>query len=289
MFDYDQAFSRNIGWLTQREQSALRNARVAIAGMGGVGGAHLLTLARLGVGKFNIADFDEFDVVNFNRQRGATVQSLGRKKSEVLAEMARDINPELDLRVFSEPVSAANVGAFLDEADVYVDGLDFFALEARETVFGACRARGIPAVTAAPLGMGTALLTFLPGRMSFDDYFGLFRQKDETLKAIHFLVGLAPKMIHRGYLAEPSVVDFVTHRVPSTVMGCELCAGVAATETLKILLKRGPSRCAPHGYQFDAFTRRQVSTWVPGGYRNPLQRAKIALACRLLKIDAARR
>ena len=46
-FDYDQAFSRNIGWVTEAEQSKLRNARVAIGGMGGVGGVHLLTLARL--------------------------------------------------------------------------------------------------------------------------------------------------------------------------------------------------------------------------------------------------
>ena len=50
MFDYAQAFSRNIGWVTRDEQQRLRGKRVAIAGLGGVGGVHLLTLARLGVG-----------------------------------------------------------------------------------------------------------------------------------------------------------------------------------------------------------------------------------------------
>ena len=49
-FDYHTAFSRNIGWLTQAEQEQLRHTRIAIAGMGGVGGIHLITLARLGVG-----------------------------------------------------------------------------------------------------------------------------------------------------------------------------------------------------------------------------------------------
>src|SRR5574343_328099 len=97
MFDYQSAFSRNIGWVTETEQSRLRNARVAIGGLGGVGGVHLLTLARLGVGKFTIADFDVFDIVNFNRQVGATVSSLGRPKLEVLSEMLRDINPEVEL------------------------------------------------------------------------------------------------------------------------------------------------------------------------------------------------
>ena len=60
-FNYERAFSRNIGWLTSSEQLKLKNAKIAIAGLGGVGGAHLLTLARLGVGSFNISDFDIFN------------------------------------------------------------------------------------------------------------------------------------------------------------------------------------------------------------------------------------
>ena len=51
-FSYDEAFSRNIGWITEWEQQSLRRKRVAIAGMGGVGGVHLLTLTRLGIGAF---------------------------------------------------------------------------------------------------------------------------------------------------------------------------------------------------------------------------------------------
>ena len=66
-FDYNVAFSRNIGWLTPDEQTKLRNSRIAIAGLGGVGGSHLLTLARLGIGKFNIADFDRFELHNSKR------------------------------------------------------------------------------------------------------------------------------------------------------------------------------------------------------------------------------
>ena len=64
-----EAFSRNIGPLTQAEQDKLANVRVAIPGMGGVGSLHLITLARTGVGKFHIADFDVFEPANVNRQR----------------------------------------------------------------------------------------------------------------------------------------------------------------------------------------------------------------------------
>jgi len=60
-FHYATAFSRNIGWITETEQEVLRNKRVAIAGLGGVGGSHLLTLTRLGIGKFNISDLDIFE------------------------------------------------------------------------------------------------------------------------------------------------------------------------------------------------------------------------------------
>src|SRR3954470_546342 len=117
-FSYAAAFDRNIGWLTDWEQQTLRAKRVAIAGMGGVGGFHLLTLARLGVGGFSIADFDRFDVENFNRQVGANMGTIGRPKVEVLAEMARAINPDMDLRLFAQGVQDSDIDQFLDGADL---------------------------------------------------------------------------------------------------------------------------------------------------------------------------
>ncbi len=288
MFDYGQAFSRNIGWVTHDEQARLRNTRVAIAGLGGVGGFHLLTLARLGIGKFTIADFDDFDLVNFNRQAGALVSTLGRPKSEVLAEMARDINPELDIRIFPKGISTENIDEFLCDANIYVDGLDFFAFSARRNTFAACHAKGIPAVTAAPLGMGAAVLNFLPGKMSFEDYFRLDGYGEQE-QAVRFMLGLSPAMLQRPYLVDPSAVDFLARKGPSTINACQLCAGVAATETLKILLGRGTVRAAPHGYQFDAYRNKLVHTWRPGGNRNPLQRAGLAIVKRVLAKMQARK
>ena len=277
VFDYHSAFSRNIGWVTKAEQDTLRNTRIAIAGMGGVGGIHLLTLARLGVGKFSIADFDTFDQVNFNRQAGASMRTLGRAKVEVMAEQALDINPELDVRVFPQGVSEENLDDFFRDVDLYVDGLDFFVFDAREAVYRACERLKIPAVIAAPLGMGVAIINILPGEMSFEEY---FRFSGATLqeKALRFLLGLSPAMLQRGYLVDRSTVDLVAQRGPSTAMACQLCAGAAATEALKILLKRGKVLAAPHGYQFDAYRNRFTRTWRPGGNNNPLQRLGLAIA-----------
>jgi molybdopterin/thiamine biosynthesis adenylyltransferase len=278
-FDYDTAFSRNLGWVTEAEQRALRDKHVAIAGLGGVGGAHALTLARLGIGRFTIADFDRFDIANFNRQAGASMDTLGRPKTEVLAEQLRAINPQVELRPLDTGVNANNIDDFLAGVDCYVDGLDFFAFAARELTFAACAQRGVPAVTAAPMGMGAAVLNFLPGRMTFEQYFRVQGRSDAE-KAARFLVGLSPAMLHRGYLVDPSRVDLAAKRGPSTVMACQLCAGIAATEVLKIVLGRGPVLAAPWGLHFDAYRNRMKTTWRPGGNANPLQQLLLAVARR---------
>ena len=282
-FSYERAFSRNIGWLTDAEQQALRGKRVAIAGLGGVGGAHLLTLTRLGIGAFHVADFDTFDIPNFNRQAGAMMSSVGRSKADVLAAMARDITPGLELKVFGDGVTEQNLEAFFDGVDLYVDGLDFFAFSARKIVFTACAEKGIPATTAAPLGMGTAVLNFLPGGMTFEQYFR-WNGCSEDEMALRFLIGLSPAMLQRGYLVERSAVDFKARKGPSTPMACDLCAGVAATQALKILLRRGELMSAPHGLHFDAYRNKMVKTWRPWGNGNPIQRLALAIARRQLGV-----
>lgn len=281
-FSYDEAFSRNLGWVTEAEQQRLKNSRVCIAGLGGVGGVHLLTLARLGVGAFSVADFDTFDMANFNRQVGATVATLGRPKTEVMVEMALGINPGLDIRVFGNGLNEENLDAFLADGDVYLDGLDFFALDIRRHVFALCHAKGIPAVTVAPLGLGAALLNFVPGGMSFEAYFRLEGQTADE-QALRFLVGLSPAMLQMSYLVDPSRVDLAKRRGPSTNIATQLCSGIAAAQVLKLILQRGTVLGAPHGLHFDAFRNRLRHTWRPGGNSNPVQRLMLAVARRRLR------
>lgn len=285
-FDYHTAFVRNLGWVTESEQEVLRRSRVAIGGLGGTGGIHLLTLARLGIGAFSIADLDSFELKNFNRQAGATVSAVGRPKTEVMAAAAADINPELELRVFNSGIDEANVDAFLAGVDLYVDALDFFAFKTRALVYRRLAALGIPAVIVAPLGVGAALINFLPGGMTFEEYFR-WEGVDDEEKALRFLVGLSPAMLQRTYLADPSRVDLARRAGPSTVAACQLCAGIAAGEALKLLLKRGEVRGAPHGLQFDVYRNRMVRTYRPFGNANPLQRLMLVLIRRQLRRKAS--
>ncbi len=282
-FNYDQAFSRNIGWVTRDEQKKLGSSRVAIAGMGGVGGIYLLTLARLGIGKFNISDMDAFDIVNFNRQAGANMSTVNKEKVKVMAEQALLINPGLDLNIFAHGVTNKNIDEFLKDVDVYVDGIDVFAMGARELVYKACEEKNIPIVIAGPLGMGTAVVNFLPGRMTYDQYFGFSKANNDTEKSIRFLLGMAPRMLHRKYLVDPSSVNIHEKKGPSTASACQMCAGAASTEALKILLKRKNINSAPVAYQFDAYSYRFIKTWRPWGFKNPLQRLSLFILKRILK------
>lgn len=269
-FHYERAFSRNVGWVTVSEQATLRKSRVAIAGLGGVGGAHLLTLSRLGISHFNIADFDDFDVHNINRQAGAFMSFMGQPKIHTMAQMAKDINPETDLRLFPKGVQPDNVDEFLTDVDVYVDGLDFFALPARRMVFAKCREKGIPVLTAAPLGIGVAFLYFSPTGMSAEDYFR-WEGHDSQEQYARFIAGLSPAMLNRDYLVAPEAVNFQEKRGPSTIMACDLCAGVMGASVLKVLLGRGNVKAAPWGMHFDAYHQKLKFTWRPFGNANPLQ------------------
>ncbi|WP_416306708.1 ThiF family adenylyltransferase [Neptunicella sp. SCSIO 80796] len=268
-FNYDDAFSRNIGWFTQQEQQALSTKKVAIAGCGGVGCIHTMTLARLGIGEFSLADFDTYGVENFNRQVGANMDTIGKPKVDITEQMLKSINPQATTHVFAEGINDDNTEAFLEGVDLYIDSLDFFAIKARRTVFAQCAEKGIPAITAAPLGMGTAFLCFMPGQMTFEDYFGM-EGVSETEQYLRFYLGLAPAGLQSQYLVDPTRLDLNAKKGPSTIIGCTMSAGVAASYAVKILLGRGDLVCAPQGMHWDPYLNKMEVTCIDGGHKNPV-------------------
>lgn len=293
MFNYEEAFSRNIGWVTKEEQQKLRNTKVAIGGLGGVGGDHTIVLSRLGIGNFNISDLDDYDVANFNRQAGANMSTLGKPKAAVMEETIRGINPEATIRNFDSGINDDNLEEFLDGVDIYVDSLDIFVLEIRRKVFRRCYEKGIPTITAAPMGMGTAFLVFMPGKMSFDEYFAIVDPSANATDAekelifndniIRFVIGVSPSVQQRHYLVDRSSVNFLKKKVPSTCMGISLAAGTLCTNVLKLVLGRGDVIHAPHGMHFDAYRNKLIKTWRPWGNNNPIQKYMFWRVKQLLK------
>lgn len=271
-FNYEEAFSRTLGWLTEAELQLLRRSRVAIGGLGGVGGSHALTLARLGVSRFTLSDMDTFDWPNMNRQAGCFSSTIGKPKCETIARMLADINPEVQLTLMPNGVDESTIDQFLEGVDLYVDSYDLFALSIRRRTFQRARELGIPAITAAPVGFGTSFMCFLPDSMSFEDYFDFGTTAAPAEHITKFLIGMSPRMLQFPYLADRSRVNLSKEKVCSTSIGIELAAGVAATNAIKILLGRGDVITAPSSLHFDAYRNQMEIVWRPWGNKNPIQK-----------------
>ena len=284
---YAQATSRNIGLVNESEQAVMQRSRVAIAGMGAVGGHYLLALARMGVGHFVIADADSFEVVNLHRQAGAFVHTLGRNKAEVMAEMVREINPAAEIRVLKEFVTAQNMDAFLDGVDVVLDGIDFFQIDARRQLFEKAREKGLYTITCGQLGYGAALMVFDPQGMRFDDYFGIRPDMTRAERLACFSVGMLPSLLRQGGAVDSSQVDIEREKGPALASAIMLCAGVATTEVLKILLGRGEPKCAPHSFYFDPYRMEYSRTFCKHGRDRLIDRLVRKLA--FLKFAGLRR
>ena len=277
----DLAFARNHGLISIDEQDAIGRAIVAIPGMGGVGGQHLISLVRTGFRNFRLADPDTFELVNTNRQFGATTNSVGRSKLTVMMEQAQAINPHVQVEPFPEGVTPANLDTFLRGADVVVDSLDFFAFDIRRKLFMRARELGIPVITAGPLGFSTAVLVFTPSGMSFDEYFDIREGMSQEECFLRFALGLSPRGMHFRYI-DRSRVSLRRRKGPSAYIACQLCAGVASTEAVRLVLGRSGVRPVPAYLQFDPYLDKFCAGRLLGGNRNPLQRLKLAVATKFL-------
>ncbi|MBJ00498.1 MAG: hypothetical protein CME67_04645 [Halobacteriovoraceae bacterium] len=285
MYDYKKAFERNLGWVTPEEQEKIKTTRIAVIGMGGVGGHHAHCLARMGFSQFKISDFDTFEIQNFNRQFGALSSTVGKKKTDVIKNTILDINPEASVECFDEGINESNMEEFLRGVDVICDGLDLYASHLRSPLYELAHKMGVYIVSAGPFGMGTSCIVINPKGMSFNEYFDL-NHPNLTVEAkiIRFLAGMAPTMMHRKYIADPERVQLFEGTLPSIQPGCYAASAALGTVVLKLALGRGKVLFAPTTYHTDLYLNKAKKSWLPFGNRNPLQKIKIKILHRMFKV-----
>ena len=129
------------------EQERLREARVMIAGVGGLGGFSALYLAMAGIGELVLVDYDSVEESNLNRQILYTTEDLGRKKVEVARERIEKINPEVSVEIVEERIEE---GFKMPKVDIVVDGLDNY--ETRKILERKSRGMDVPYVFGAVEG-----------------------------------------------------------------------------------------------------------------------------------------
>ena len=118
-------FSRTEVLLGKEAMEKLQNSRVAVFGIGGVGGYVCEALARSGVGAFDLIDDDKVCLTNLNRQIIATYKTIGKYKTDVMKERILDINPKADVRVHKCFFLPENADEFpYEDYDYMVDAVD---------------------------------------------------------------------------------------------------------------------------------------------------------------------
>ncbi len=147
-------FSRTALLIGDSGVEKLKKARVAVFGVGGVGGYTVEALARSGVGSLELIDKDEVSLSNINRQIIALHSTVGKKKTEVAAARARDINPHISVTVRDTFFLPENADEFdFSSYDYVVDAID--TVSGKIALIERAQAAGVPVISS--MGAGNKL------------------------------------------------------------------------------------------------------------------------------------
>ena len=147
MPDSDEIFSRNELYWGKKAQSLLCSSKVAVFGLGGVGGYCAEALARSGIGRLIIVDFDKVSRSNINRQLVALYSTVGVSKAELFENRLKSINPDIELDVIDDFYSEEN---YKIEADFVADAID--TMRSKISLLEYCVNKKIPVISSMGAG-----------------------------------------------------------------------------------------------------------------------------------------
>jgi len=222
-------------------QLKLRNAKVCVVGIGGLGNPIATRLVAMGIGKIRIVDRDVIELSNLHRQTMFDESDIGQVKVESAAKKLKKMNPDVEIEAL--PVSVNDYTAFdlVEGCDVVIDALD--SVNARYSLNKACVAKQIPFVTGAAVGVSGQAFTILPKQSAC--YHCLFPALDEdsmptcSIEGVHpsilsiiggievaetvkIITGKKPNLADRILHVDLETLDFVSTRT-SRVEECPVC------------------------------------------------------------------
>ncbi|MBM9511241.1 ThiF family adenylyltransferase [Desulfogranum marinum] len=158
----------------------LQQKKIAFAGLGGVGGGAFLALVRCGASQFRLAENGIFDPPDMNRQAAAFGTTMDRAKLDVYMELARSINPEIDITPYPDGIHAANLDEFLDACHAFVAVIDVEkGEEVKKMTPTLLEKYNIPAFTCGAIGFGALMVNYAPDGMKEDEFWALAKEQDK--------------------------------------------------------------------------------------------------------------
>lgn len=169
---YWELVKKNIGVYSKEEQQKLKESKVIIFGLGGVGGVQAILCARMGIGHVTGIDPDEFEISNINRQMLASTSVVGKAKARVGEETVKDINPYISTRFIQTSVNEENVVDLIKNHDVVIEAVD--DMPSRVIIHRTARELGIPSVgmSGSPPNRGF-VSSFFPDGVHYEDILNL--------------------------------------------------------------------------------------------------------------------
>ena len=207
---FPDRYLRNMKTLSEADQIRLLESAVCIVGLGGLGGSVTETLARMGIGRFYLADGDVFEAHNLNRQLFSSIDHIGMPKAEAAVMRVRTINPGLEVIATAAYLTPENADALVGSCNLVVDCLD--NIQSRFTLQAAAKRAGIPMVSAAVAGISGHVTTIFPEDKGLENIYGPEDQLDMAKGA--------------------------ETRLGCLAAGVNLIASLECAEVLKVLLAR---------------------------------------------------
>lgn len=229
---YWEMVDRQKGILDENQQMKLKESQITVIGCGGIGGAVLEMLARMGVGKLRIIDKDFFEISNLNRQIMSNIKSIGRPKTEVTKKELQSINPSIKIEAFNEELNNENVHQILKSSEIVIDALD--NLLTRIIVSRYAKETDIPFIHGAIHGTMGQVTVITPDTPSYEELFKLPSQGEDLTEKITSNIMKLNKEV-------PPVISPVPN-----IVGC-----LQAFEAVKIITGKGHPIMAPNVLIFD--------------------------------------
>ncbi|TCP63733.1 HesA/MoeB/ThiF family protein [Baia soyae] len=271
---YRELVKKNVGVYSEEEQLTLKEAKVVIFGLGGVGGVQAILCTRMGIGHITGVDADEFEVSNMNRQMLASTSVLGEAKAKVAEKTVKDINPYISTRFVQTMVDEENVIDLIKGHDVVIEAVD--DMPSRVIIHRTARELGVPSVgmSGSPPNRGF-VSSFFPDGVHYEDILNLpgkgIKLTDESVRqqiadikkerARYSVEQGAPKEWAEQF-CEGKAGWIIT---PVRAM---LLATFSFHEAVQIITKRTPSALAPKALliNLDAEQPVQIKTAPDGGW-----------------------